>query len=164
MSKYETCDVQSPTEVIAQLRASLASQKELADAAKLSHVAAFADRAALIDSLAAERTAHAETRKALASVETRLKLRRSERDWLEAKYAAHAKHRRVDAKRASSYGWSDFYPVDLAIEAFINGTSYLELTHAAKYVPSLDGLMRKLWNARQALGAGDPPLPPASES
>jgi hypothetical protein len=58
-----------------------------------------------------------------------------------------------------SYGWHSSPCVDLAIEAFINGVSYLELRHAIKSVPSLEPLMRKLWNARQALGAGDAPLP-----
>lgn len=66
---------------------------------------------------------------------------------------------RARAAGYMSHGWHSSPCVDLAIEAFINGTSFLELRHAIKSVPSLEGLMRKLWNARQALGAGDAPLP-----
>lgn len=62
---------------------------------------------------------------------------------------------RAKAAGYKSYGWHSSPCVDLAIEAFINGTSYLELRHAIKSVPSLEGLMLKLYNARQALGANE---------
>lgn len=86
------------------------------------------------------------------------------RDFLPKIGAYDDSERDPEARRRApdytSHGWHSCLCVDLAIEAFINGVSYLELTRAARYVPSLEGLMRKLWNARQALGAHDSPLPP----